>query len=250
MRDNMREMTRMTQQGQQEESIGGLARRWLKTQLRFHGDPIKSRRDQQEAQALEQRMHDKAHDDASNAVVTTLMPESWKRKIASLERANEEGRIARDQQRRNEHEARMRVPFSLTLAGAVTGSVETEIPLLIHPPVEPGDALAIELVPLEPFEIGSRPFLGMHVAVPAFVGAGEYDLNALEERLQLTSWDPLWFQLSLDTFDDALFWTSEYGQGTVTVTDTSIRIQLPMSNGNGTDVLVDARIDIPPGVTS
>jgi len=121
---------------------------------------------------------------------------------------------------------------------------------LLHPPVESGDALALELVPLEPRGIGSRSFLAMHFAVPEFSGAGEYDLNALEERLQLTNWDPLWFQFSLDTFDDALFWTSEYGEGTVTVTDTSIRVQLPMSNGNGTDILVNARIDVPLGVTS
>lgn len=240
-------MTRVSQQEQPEESLGGLAKRWLKTQLRFHGDPIKSRRDQQEADAIEQRMHDKAHDDATNAVVTALMPDSWKRKIADLERANEEGRNLREQQRRAEHEAREKVPFLLTLSGDVSGSIETEIPMLVHPPAEPGDALTIDLEPLEPLQIGGHTFLGLLLAVPEYAGPGSYDLTAIEERLRLESWDPLWFQLTIDTTDDGLYWSPDYGPGTVIVTDTFIHLQLPMSNGNGIDVTVDVRIHAPLG---
>ena len=235
----------MTRQKQQEESIGGMAKRWLKTQLRFHDDPIKARRDQQEADAIEQRMHDKVRADATNAVVTALMPDTWKRTIASVERAIEEGRVASEQQRRAEHEARPRVPSTLSVSGAVSGTIETDIPLLVHPPSQPGDALTINLEPLEPIKIGGHEFLGLLFAVPEFAGPGTYDLNTIEERLRLDSWDPLWFQLTIDTTDDGLYWSPDYGPGTITVTDTSIQLQMPMSNGNGIDVHLDALIRLP-----
>jgi hypothetical protein len=234
----------VTQKGLQDESFSGLAKRWLKTQLTFHGDPIKSRREQQEAEAIEQRMHEKAQEDTANAVATALMPESWKRKIASLERANEEGRLQREQQRRAEHEARPTVPLTLTLRGDVTGSLETEIPIRIDMPAEQGDAMTIDLEPLEPLQIGGHTFLGLLFAVPAFAGVGTYDLTAIEERLRLDSWDPLWFQLTLDTTDDGLYWSPDYGHGTVTVTDTTIRLQMPMSNSNGIDVSVDVVVAV------
>jgi hypothetical protein len=235
----------VTRQEQQDESIGGLARRWLKSQLKFHGDPIKSRRDQDEAEAIEQRIHEKTHDDAANAVVTALMPDSWKRKIASLERANEEGRVLREQQRRAEHEARPRVPVTLTLRGDVSGTIETEIPIRIDMPSEPGDVMTIDLEPLEPLPVGGHTFLGLLFAVPKFSGAGVYDLTAIEERLRLDSWDPLWFQLTIDTTEDGLYWSPDYGHGTVTVTDTTIRLQMPMSNGNGIDISVDVMVAVP-----
>lgn len=240
----------MTQQEQQEESFGGLAKRWLKTQLKFHGDPIKSRREQQEAEAIEQRIQEKAHDDAANAAVTALMPASWKRKIASLERANEEGRIRREQQRLAEHEARPSVPVTLTLRGDVSGTLDTEIPIQISMPSEPGDAMTIDLEPLEPLAIGAHTFLGLLFAVPEFSGAGAYDLTAIEERLRLESWDPLWFQLTIDTTDDGLYWSPDYGRGVVTVTESSIYLQMPMSNGNGIDVSIDVSVAIPVTVTA
>ncbi|MEA2524722.1 MAG: hypothetical protein QOF73_1949, partial [Thermomicrobiales bacterium] len=68
----------------QGESLTGLAKRWLKAQFRFHGDPIKSRRDRQEANELETRMHDKVQEDVGRAVFDAVMPESWKQKISDL----------------------------------------------------------------------------------------------------------------------------------------------------------------------
>ncbi|HEX5164043.1 MAG TPA: hypothetical protein VFV93_01505 [Thermomicrobiales bacterium] len=232
---------------QQEESIGGLAKRWLKTQLRFHGDPIKSHRDREEAEAIEQRIEQKAHDDATSAVVNALMPDSWKRKLESLERANEEGRIAREQQRRAEHEARQRVPLTLSLTGSVTGSVSTTVPILIEVPDEPGDPLTVDLEPLEPLEVGGHQFLGLLFAVPAYCGPGTYDLTAIEARLRDDTWDPLWFQLTIDTTDDGLYWSPDYGHATITVTDTSIHLTMPMSNSNGIDVNVDALVELQSG---
>ncbi len=243
-------MTQQEQRQQHDESIGGLARRWLKTQLRFNGDPIKSRRLQQESDAIEQRMHAKAHDDVASAVVTALMPDSWKRKIASLEQANEEGRLQREERRRTEHEGRPRVPCVLTLAGHVSGTIEAEIPIRIGMPSEPGDAMTIDLEPLEPLAIGGHSFLGLLFAVPAYDGEGTYDLNALEERLRLDSWDPLWFQLTIDTTDDGLYWSPDYGRGVVSVSDTTILVQMPMSNGNGIDVSVDLRVAFPVAETT
>jgi hypothetical protein len=235
---------------QQEESIGGLARRWLKTQLKLHGDPIKSRREQQEAEAIEQRIHEKAHDDAANAVVTALIPESWKRRIASLERANEEGRTLREQRRRDEHEARPRVPMTLRLRGDITGSIETDIPIRIDVPSEPGDAMTIDLEPLEPLAVGEHTFIGLLFSVPEFSGEGTYDLIAIEERLRLDSWDPLWFQLTLDTTDDSLYWSPDYGHAIVTVDDAAIHLQMPMSNASGLSVSVDLRVAVPVAVSA
>ena len=240
----------MTQQEQHEESIGELATRWLKTQLRFHGDPMKSRRDQQEANSIEQRMQEKVHEDASNAVVNSLMPDSWKRKIASLEQANEDGRILREQRRRAERESRPKVPLKLTLAGAVSGTIETEIPIRIHEPSEPGDAMTVELEPLEALEIGGHTFIGLLFAIPEYAGTGTYDLIEIEERLRLDSWDPLWFQLTIDTTDDGLYWSPDDGHGTVTVSETLFHVQMPMSNGNGIDVTLDLRVHIPVAVST
>jgi hypothetical protein len=235
----------MSRQEQPEESLGGLARRWLKTQLKFNGDPIKSKRLHDETEAIEQQMNDKVRDDAASAAVAALIPDSWKRKIESLERANEEGRLQRERQQREEHEARPRVPFRLALTGSVDGSVETLIPIKIDMPSEPGDPLTVDLEPLEPVEIGGHIFLGLLFAVPAYSGPGVYDLISLEERLRLETWDPLWFQLTIDTTDDGLYWSPDYGPATVTVTETTMQLHMPMSNANGIDVMLDAVVEMP-----
>jgi hypothetical protein len=239
-RRNNQERVEMPQQ--QEESIGGLAKRWLKTQLRFHGDPIKSHRDREEAEAIEQRIEEKAHNDAANAVVTALMPASWKRKLEGLERANEEGRVAREQQRRAEHESRPRVPLTLSLTGDLCGSLSTNIPARFEMPVEPGAALTIDLEPLEPIEFNGHQSLGLLLAVPNYSGPGTYDLTEIEARLRDDTWDPLWFQLSIDTTDEGFFWSPDYGRATITVTDASVHLKMPMSNANGIDVIVDALV--------
>ncbi|HYI16139.1 MAG TPA: hypothetical protein VEX37_12160, partial [Thermomicrobiales bacterium] len=86
--------------------------------------------------------------------------------------------------------------------------------------------------------------------VPNYVGVGTYDLNSLEEQLRLETWDPLWFQLTIDTDEDGLYWSPDYGRGVVTVSDTAIRVEMPMSNGNGIDVAVDVRVTLPVAVTA
>src|SRR5687768_2748696 len=127
-------------------------------------------------------MHDKAHDDAANAVVTALMPDSWKRKIASLEQANGEGRLLREQRRQAEHEALPRVAVVLSIAGDISGTVETELPIEIEIPSEPGDPMTVILEPLEPLTIGEHTLLGLLYAVPEYSGTGTYDLTEIEER--------------------------------------------------------------------
>jgi hypothetical protein len=241
-RRNNQERVEMSQQ--QDESIGGLAKRWLKTQLRVHGDPIKGHRDREEAEAIELRIEEKAHNDAANAVVTALMPDSWKRKLESFERANEEGRIAREQQQRAEHEARPRVPLTLSLTGDLTGSLSANVPLRMDMPYEPGDALTIDLEPLEPVEFSGHQFLGLLFAVPDYNRPGTYDLTEIEALLRETTWDPLWFQLSIDTTDEGFFWSPDYGRAIITVSDTSIHLSMPMSNSNGIDVNLDALVHV------
>jgi|GEM_PF-5087279 len=234
----------MSRQEQQDDSLGGLARRWLKTQLRMNGDPIQSRRQNDEAREVEQQIHEKVEGDAASAVVSALMPESWKRNIERLERANEEGRLQRAQQQRAEHESRQRVPVRLSLAGGVNGTIETLVPIRVDQPAEPGEPMTIDLEPLEPLEIGGHTFIALLLAIPEYSGAGTYDLTEIEQRTQLDGWDPLWFQLTIDTTDDGLYWTSDYGPASVTVDETTIHLQMPMSNANGLNVQVDARITL------
>jgi hypothetical protein len=230
----------------QGESLTGLAKRWLKTQFRFHGDPIKSRRDRQEANELETRMHDKVQEDVGRAVFDAVMPESWKQKISDLERHAEERKAEEARRRRAEHEARPRAESRLSFSGDLTGQIETALPTVVTRPETADEALTVELSPLDPIPAGTRSFRGVQFAIPGYSGPGTYDLSALYAR-NGDDWDPFWFQLWLESDDEPFYWVPDYGPASIVV-DTdgrTLRLRMPMQDAGGTHLDVEGVVVLP-----
>ena len=236
----------MSRQRGEEESIVGLAKRWLKLQFRFHGDPHRAVGERREAERIENRLEHKVKEDIGTAVVSALMPPSWKRKLGELEHASEERRAEADRRRRAEHEARPRAAVRLAFGGDVVGPLEAEIPIAVGWPDEAGDTLTVELEPLEPIAVGGRAFRGLTFAVPGYRGPGRYDLSTLAAA-DFDNWDPFWFQLWLESEDEALFWSPDYGQAAIEVDadEQALRLTMPMEDAGGTRVELDASVALP-----
>src|SRR4051794_27446475 len=105
--------------GDNKETFGGLAKRWLKNQLATHGDPQRSSRERQESEAIEERVKEKAQEDVGRTLFDTFAPTGLKEKVAGLERAKTEEARQREERRRAEHEARPRAEVQLALTGHV-----------------------------------------------------------------------------------------------------------------------------------
>lgn len=237
----------MNKRDDQPESLMSLAKRWLKTQTRFHGDPHRAVHDRREADELESRMEEKVEQDVGRAVLNTVMPASWKQKLSEIERQSEERKAEAVRQRRAEHEARPRAELHARFAGDVLGAIQEPTPVVVYRPEATGDALTVELEPLDPIPVGGRYFLGLQFAVPAYAGPGAYDLSAMAAQNGAEEWDPLWFQLWLDTLDEPFYWVSEYGPATVTVEpgERTIRVRMAMEDAGSTKVNLDATIVLP-----
>lgn len=230
----------------QDDSLTGLAKRWLKSQLRFHGDPIKARRDRQEADALEDQMHDKVQEDAGRAVFNAVLPERWKQKLGDLERHQEEQRLRAEANKQAEHEARPRADVQLSVVGDVTGAFQGQIPTVVDRPSQPGEAMTVDLSPLEPVAVGDRSWRGFVFAVPHYTGAGTYDLTDLA-RIWEADWDPFWFQLWFESDDEPFYWVADYGAATIVVEpgERTLRVQMPMEDAGSHRIQVDATVVLP-----
>lgn len=233
--------------GDDKESFGGLAKRWLKNQLAVHGDPRRSYRERQESDAIEGRAKEKAQEDLGRALFDTLAPAGLKEKIAGLERMKQEEAQRRDERRRAEHEARPRADVQLSLTGHVSGQLTEAMPVVLNHPQEAGEALALELSPLDTASIGGRPFQAFSFAIPGYAGAGQYDLSAIAHANDMADWDPFWFQLVLDSGDETFYWVPDYGRAVITVEpdERTIRIRMPMENAGSERVEIDATVVLP-----
>jgi len=226
----------MTETTARQSSLVNLGRRWLKTQLRFHGNPQRAYGNRQEADALETEMKDRAQEDLGRAVVGAHLPTSWKRTIDEIELQSAQGRAA--------HEARPRTAVRLMFSGDIRAELATDLPITVRRPVELNDPLLIEIEPLDPIQMADHTFGGLQVAAPAYTGPGSYDLGDHQARFGLDGWDPYWRQLWLDGSDDASFWTPGYGPVALTVSsDEEIAwVHLPMLNAAGLSLTLDATI--------
>ena len=236
----------MSRQRGGEESLVDLAKRWLMLQFRFHGDPHRAVGERRESERIENQMEDKVRDDLSAAVVSTLIPPSWKRKIGELEHASEQRRVEEDRRRHAGHETRPRAAVRLAFTGDVVGSVDAEIPIEVGWPDEEGEALAVQLEPLEPIGVGGRAFRAYSFAVPGYRGPGRYDLSTLAGAND-DGWDPFSFQLLLDSEDESLYWSPEYGPAAIEVgtDERALRVIMPMEDAGGSRVEVDGSIVLP-----
>lgn len=231
-----------------QETFGGLAKRWLKAQLSINGDPIKSNRANQESREIEYRTQEKAREEATAAAVGALIPPSWKRKMSEWEAQAEERKVQQAEQRRAEHEAMPRAMTSLTFTGDISGSFQQPIPTRVQVPEGDDTAMVVELMPLEPIQVGGGTFIGLQFAVPDYRGAGDYDLVALSAGDRwIEEWDPLWFQMWVDSDDESFFWSPDYGPATISISgdQQTIHLQMPMQDASSRAVVVDVRIDLP-----
>lgn len=236
----------MSNRGNLDDSLMGLVKRWLKTQLRFTGNPQQGYRDRQEADRLEYEIQRRASDTATRTVVGALTPPSWKRKFSELEQRSQDQQRARERQQRAEHEARPRATVRWTFSGDVQGELGGEIPITVNRPEEPGEPLTIELEPLDPMPVGTKVFLGLRLAIPAYHGPGEYDLTLLARQAG-DDWDPSVIELWLDNTDEGYYWTPEYGPARISVgpDERDVRLLLTMEDPGSTHVQLDGTITLP-----
>lgn len=230
------------------DSLVGLAKRWLRTQLTFTGDPHKSRQQHREAERLEGEMTDRVEGHLQRAAYETLVPPGWKQRLEELQRQQDEQQGAREERDRAEHAARPRATLELTLAGDASGSLSAEVPVVVSWPAAEGEPLIIELEPLEPLTVGVHQLLGLMLAVPGYHGPGSYDLDDLAAAdPDLERWDPAWYQLWLDSVDEPYYWVPDYGAASVTVAsdERTLHLQMPVENAGSQRVEVLATIVLP-----
>ena len=202
----------MSVQISDSSSLTGLARRWLKTQLQFHGNPQRSFRDRQEAEAVEHEMRERASDEFGRAIFNAVLPSDVKRKLTSLEEQREIQQLARSERRHAEQRALPRAAVSLTFRGAIRGTVRMDMPVRIEWPGEDGVFVVVELTPLEPISVGDRQFGGLRIALPAKEAQSGGSVNLAKAAVRhARQWDPLDAQVWFDESDDSFFWSEDYG---------------------------------------
>ncbi len=235
----------MSVQTQTDGSLTGLAKRWLKTQLQFHGNPQRAYRDQQEAQALEQEMREQASDEIGRALFNAVLPGDWKRKLDNLETQRVEQESRREAQRQIEHLALPRATVTLTFRGAIRGVVATEMPARVEWPGSEGVFTTIQLEPHEPIDVEDRAFLGLRIALPARDGRSGNPVNLARVTQQHADhWDPLDAQVWFDQTDEPFFWSDEYGAGHLWPAPGLDMVQflLPVQNAAGERVSIEGSI--------
>lgn len=230
---------------QRDDSLTGLAKRWLRTQLQVHGNPQRAYRDRQEADALEQEMRERASDQIGRAIFNSVLPTDWSRKIDALEAERVAQDARRAQQRRIEHLALPRATVSLTFRGAIRGIVAADVPARVEWPGGEGVFTTIELEAVEPIPVDGRQFLGIRLALPARDARAGNPVNlsrAAEQHAR--SWDPLDAQVWFDQTDEPFFWCDEYGAGHFWPAPGLDMMQflLPVQNASGERVSIEGTI--------
>jgi hypothetical protein len=228
-------------------SFSGLAKRWLKTQLKVHGDPIKAAQDRREAEAIEYEARERAEYEAGRVLVNTLMPSSWRQRLESLEAQSELAKQQQDERLRAEHLERPRAQVSLRFSGDVNGNLVADVPAEVLWPNE-GSWVVISLETLEPLSFGSHHFRGMRIAVPvqdAEIGS-PVNLAVAVERFE-EDWDPLDAQVWLDSEESSFYWTSEETSPQLRPSPgmTSLELTFPVRDETGRRVRIEGRIIFP-----
>jgi hypothetical protein len=114
----------------------------------------------------------------------------------------------------------------------------------VRRPDEPGEGLGISLEPVDPLPFSGHVLYRMQLTVPKYVGRGRYDLAVYEPG---DEWDPEGFALMLDTQDELLYWTTEYGPGVITVDadERTMRLHISWHDSGSRAVLTDGVITLP-----
>jgi len=228
----------MAVSGDKGEGLAGLAKRWLKTQLSFDGNPVSGARRNREADAIEREMEDRIEEEVGRTVVNTLMPESWKKKLSDLEHYQEKQRAESEQRRRAEHEARPRAVVNLSFRGGVQGELRQDVPVRVTRPGEFDSSLLVELEALDPIAIDGRAFKSMVFAIPNFAGAGRYDLAAIangpDDIIDYTQ-----YGLMISDHEEGYYWSPDYGPALFEVDQDQRTIRIEMAFEDSGSVHID-----------
>lgn len=234
---------------QSSGSFSGLAKRWLKTQLKFHGNPIKAAQDRREAEAIEYEARERAEYEAGRALVNAVMPSSWRERLQSLEEQSARARQQQAERDRAEHLARPRAHMDLQFIGDINGSLVAEIPVEVSWPGANGCWVVVSLEAVDPLDVGPHLFRGMRIALPVDdVRSGStVNLAKAIERYE-RDWDPLDAQVWFDSEESSYFWTSEDTSPQFRPEPglTALDLVFPVRDEMGRSVRIEGRIDIPP----
>jgi hypothetical protein len=232
-----------------DQSLAGLAKRWLKTQFNLTGDPHKGRSNAEEAESIERAMENRVEDEVGRSMVNTLLPKSWNQKLDQLEDYQEQQRALAVQRRREEHAARPRAHVDLTFRGDVEGQIVADVPVRVTEPLPDEDAqsLAIELEALDPIQVGSRGFTSLLFAIPAFRGAGRYDLASFASGPDADSFDYTLYGLTFGQDEETFYWTPEYGPAILEVDsdERTVRVNFALEDAGGTHIDLSGSVALP-----
>lgn len=191
-------------------SFSGLAKRWLKTQLRLDGDPIKAHHAKREAEALEEEARERAEYETGRAIFNAVLPSKWKDKLDSLEALSRKAQDDRFAAERTRIEALPHARVDFSLSGDLNGSFDGVLPIEVSWPDDDDGWIVVSIEPIEPVVFGAHEFLGLRFALP--VGevrrAQAIDLASAVELYE-ASWDPLDAQIWIDSDESSFFWTTD-----------------------------------------
>jgi len=224
----------------EENSLGGLAKRWWKAKKTELLTGNQREREYAEAQAgnAQRDLGDKMVSDLTFAAVPSLR--RWK--------DNQDAAAAqRDADARAEILALPQFQLQLQVSGVVSGSASGPVHVRVEPPEtdldegeQPELRVAIEVpddgegAPL----VGGQPLLRLCFAIEGYHGPGSYDLGAQDDP------DPLDYECDLGNRDEGYYWSPETGPGQITVgpDERSFDVQLTMSGAAG-EITLTARLD-------
>jgi len=224
----------------EENSLGGLAKRWWKAKKTELLTGNQREREYAEAQAgnAQRDLGDKVASDLTFAAVPSLR--RWK--------DNQDAAAAqRDADARAEILALPQFQLQLQVSGVVSGSASGPVHVRVEPPEtdldegeQPELRVAIEVpedgegAPL----VGGQPLLRLCFAIEGYHGPGSYDLGAQDDP------DPLDYECDLGNRDEGYFWSPEIGPGQVTVgaDERSFDVRLTMSGAAG-EITLTAHLD-------
>lgn len=229
-------------------SLSGLAKRWLKTQLKFHGDPTKAAQDRREAEAIEYEARQRAEREAGRALVNAVLPPSWRERLQTFETQSERAREQRARDARSEHLARPRARVTFLFTGDIVGELLAEIPVEIAWSENDDAWVVISLEAVEPIEFSGHLFRGMRIALPVVDARNgtAVELARAVDRFE-QSWDPLDAQIWLDSDESSFYWTAAEESPTFHPTPglRSLEFDFPACDEMGRRVRLTGRIEIP-----
>jgi hypothetical protein len=193
--------------------------------------------------------------EAVTSLLEGVLPEKWSQRVTdsrpenvAARRSAEEAREAAE--RRERLEGAATTPVSLELSGDDAGSLTADLPVSVEerPADEPADEdpptyawLVVRVEAPDPVPFGTTTLSDLSIAVPAYTGAGRYDLVELMRRGEageIQWWEPFDIHLSRAGEADDSTWYPDLsgaaGPAWVEVGTGSLTFDLPMQSAIST----------------